>query len=154
VQGEEAILDKFSLTRFICSCVGQKIDTLFPWQAALLQSWSCQLLYKENLFVYTAVKGTLTIVREIRMWFSQTKATMACWLHRYKFSKICVDRTRKNAQVVTNLQQTCSNAVPTTCQQDVFALLAPSLLTTCYKVVEFKCSTDLLQVVNGNLVAT
>jgi hypothetical protein len=27
--------------------------------------------------------------------------------------------TRKNAQVVTNLQQTCSNAVPTTCQQDV-----------------------------------
>jgi hypothetical protein len=39
-------------------------------------------------------------------------------------------------QVVTNLQQTCSNAVPTTCQQDVFALLVPSLLTTCYKVVE------------------
>jgi hypothetical protein len=38
--------------------------------------------------------------------------------------------TRKNAQVVINLQQTCSNAVPTTCQQDVFALLAPSLLTT------------------------
>jgi hypothetical protein len=44
--------------------------------------------------------------------------------------------TRKNAQVVTNLQQTCSNAVPTTCQQDVFALLVPSLLTTCYKAVE------------------
>jgi BTB/POZ domain-containing protein 7 len=39
--------------------------------------------------------------------------------------------TRKNAQVVTNLQQTCSNAVPTTCQQDVFALLVPSLLTSC-----------------------
>jgi hypothetical protein len=41
--------------------------------------------------------------------------------------------THKNAQVVTNLQQTCSNAVPTTCQQDVFALLVPSLLlsTTC-----------------------
>jgi hypothetical protein len=34
--------------------------------------------------------------------------------------------TRKNAQVVTNLQQTCSNAVPTTYQQDVFALLVPS----------------------------
>jgi hypothetical protein len=45
--------------------------------------------------------------------------------------------TYKYAQVVTNLQQTCSNAVPTTCQQDVFALLVPSLLN----------STDLLQVV-------
>jgi hypothetical protein len=30
---------------------------------------------------------------------------------------------REKAQVVTNLQQTHSNAVPTTCQQDVFALL-------------------------------
>jgi hypothetical protein len=29
--------------------------------------------------------------------------------------------TRKYIQVVTNLQQTCSNAVSTTCQQDVFA---------------------------------
>jgi hypothetical protein len=29
---------------------------------------------------------------------------------------------------------TCSNAVPTTCQQDVFAMLVSSLLTTCYKV--------------------
>jgi hypothetical protein len=49
--------------------------------------------------------------------------------------------TRKNAQVVTLLQQTCSNAVPTTCQQDVFPLHACSqlvgkLLITCYKVVE------------------
>jgi hypothetical protein len=55
---------------------------------------------------------------------------------------------RANAQVVTNLQQTCSNAVPTTCQQDVFALLVPSLLTTCYKVVELNslftsCSKNL-----------
>jgi hypothetical protein len=55
--------------------------------------------------------------------------------------------TRKNAQVVTNLQQTCTNAVPTTCQQDVFALLVPSLSTTCYKVVELNASTSLLQVV-------
>jgi hypothetical protein len=75
---------------------------------------------------------------------------------------------RKNAQVVTNLQQTCSNAVPTTCQQDVFALLVPSLLTTCYKVVELdrlvtSCSNNMLsscnsticrQVVSDNLVAT
>jgi hypothetical protein len=43
--------------------------------------------------------------------------------------------TRKNAQVVTNLQQGCSNAVPTTCQQDVFALLVPSLLTSCQRLV-------------------
>ena len=42
----------------------------------------------------------------------------------------------KNAQVVTNLQQTCSNAVPTTCQQDVFALLVPSLLTSCQRLVD------------------
>jgi hypothetical protein len=44
--------------------------------------------------------------------------------------------TRKNAQVVTNLQQTCSNAVLTTCQQDVFALLVPSLLTSCQRLVD------------------
>ena len=31
-------------------------------------------------------------------------------------------RPGKNAQVVTSLQQTCSNVVPTACQQDVFAL--------------------------------
>jgi hypothetical protein len=42
----------------------------------------------------------------------------------------------KNAQVVTNLQQTCNNAVPTTCQQDVFALLVPSLLTSCQRLVD------------------
>jgi hypothetical protein len=42
--------------------------------------------------------------------------------------------TRKNAHVATNLQQTCSNAVPTTCQQDVFALLVPSLLTSCWQL--------------------
>jgi hypothetical protein len=44
--------------------------------------------------------------------------------------------TRKNVQVVTNLQQTCSNAVPTTCQQHVFALLVPSLLTSCQRLVD------------------
>jgi hypothetical protein len=42
----------------------------------------------------------------------------------------------KNAQVVTNLQQTCNNAVPTTCQQDVFALLVPSLLTSCQRLAD------------------
>jgi hypothetical protein len=54
--------------------------------------------------------------------------------------------TRKNAQVVTNLQQTCSNAVPTTCQQDVFTLFVPSL-TSCRLVTKLLSSTDLLQVV-------
>jgi hypothetical protein len=44
--------------------------------------------------------------------------------------------TRKNAQVVTSLQQTCSNAVPKTCQQDVFALLVPSMLTSCKRLVD------------------
>jgi hypothetical protein len=44
--------------------------------------------------------------------------------------------TRKNAQVVTNLQQTCSNAVPTTCQQVVFSLLVPSLLASCQRLVD------------------
>jgi hypothetical protein len=43
--------------------------------------------------------------------------------------------THANAQVVTNLQRTCSNVVPTTCQQDVFALLVPSLLTSCQQLV-------------------
>jgi hypothetical protein len=52
--------------------------------------------------------------------------------------------TYKNAQVVIDLQQTCSNGVSTTCQQDVFPLLAPSLLTSCYTLFN---STDLLQVV-------
>jgi hypothetical protein len=51
-----------------------------------------------------------------------------------------------------DLQQTCSNAVPTTCQQDVFALLVPSLLTSCQWLVDnlltrLLSSTDLLQVV-------
>jgi hypothetical protein len=56
--------------------------------------------------------------------------------------------TRKNAQVLTNLQQTCSNAVPTTCQQDVFALLVPSLLTSCQQLAtRLLSSTDLLQAV-------
>jgi hypothetical protein len=40
--------------------------------------------------------------------------------------------TRKNAQVVTNLQQTC--AVLTTCQQNVFALLVDKLSTTCWQL--------------------
>jgi hypothetical protein len=38
---------------------------------------------------------------------------------------------QKKRTSCNKLQQTCSNAVSTTCQQDVFALLVPSLLTSC-----------------------
>jgi hypothetical protein len=41
----------------------------------------------------------------------------------------------KMHKLYQNLQQTCSNAVPTTCQQDVFALLVPSLLISCQRLV-------------------
>jgi hypothetical protein len=40
--------------------------------------------------------------------------------------------TRDNAQVVTNLQQTCSNAVPTTCQQYACSQLVDNLLQGCW----------------------
>jgi hypothetical protein len=49
---------------------------------------------------------------------------------------VTLSDTTRNAQVVTNLQQTCNNAVPTTCQQDVFAVLVPSLLTSCQWLVD------------------
>jgi hypothetical protein len=69
---------------------------------------------------------------------------MQAKLYRFEMRKNAKTRhfpettsTRKNAQVVTNLQQTCSNAVPTTCQQDVFALLVTSLLTSCQRLVDY-----------------
>jgi hypothetical protein len=56
--------------------------------------------------------------------------------------------TRKNAQFVTNLQQTYTNAVSTTCQQDVFALLVPKLSTPCLQLAtRLLSSTDSLQLV-------
>jgi hypothetical protein len=58
---------------------------------------------------------------------------------RQEWTRLCFcgHYTRKKfAQVVTNLQQTCSNVVPTTCQQDVFALLVPSLWTSCQRLVD------------------
>ena len=39
-------------------------------------------------------------------------------------------------QVVTNLQQTCSNAVPTTCQQDVFATSHCLFPACCQRLVD------------------
>ena len=73
------------------------------------------------------------------------------------------DYTRKNAQVVTNLQQCCSNNLSIRMCLEV----VNGLLTTCYKVVELNifvtsCSNNLLsscysticqQVVSDNLVA-
>ena len=61
--------------------------------------------------------------------------------------------TRKNAQLVINLQQTCSKSVGTTCWQDVLALVVPSLLTrllqACSRLAytSLMNSTALLQVV-------
>ena len=52
----------------------------------------------------------------------------------------CEKYTLKNAQLVTNLQQTCSKSATTTCWQDVLARVVPSLLTSCYKH-----AADLLQ---------
>ena len=63
---------------------------------------------------------------------------------------IIITYTRKNAQVVRNLQQTCNDAVPTTCQQDVFALLVPSLLRqACSNLL-----TSLLQACSVNNLLT
>ena len=56
----------------------------------------------------------------------EIKAMEPEFLDKYsRFLGISLDG---NLQVVTNLQQTYSNAVPITCQQDVFV---PSLLTSC-----------------------
>ena len=59
--------------------------------------------------------------------------------------------TRKNAQVVAMLFQKLVNR----CQQDVFALLVPSLLTSCSNNLLSSCnSTICQQLVSDNLVAT
>jgi 3-methyladenine DNA glycosylase Tag len=63
------------------------------------------------------------------MLYEQTRVIRDTHVIRNTDKTLCY--TRKNAQVVTNLQQTCSNAVPTTCQQDVFALLVDKLPTAC-----------------------
>jgi hypothetical protein len=67
--------------------------------------------------------------------------------------------TRKNTQLVSNLQQTCSNAVPTTCQQDALSTACSQLvdkLSTAYfnKLLSSCNSTICQQVVSDNLVAT
>jgi hypothetical protein len=70
-----------------------------------------------------------------------------------------------HTQVVTNLQQTCSNAVPTTCHQDMFAAcsqLVDKLSTACwqrYKVVELhrrvtSCSNNCCNNCCNNLLSS
>jgi hypothetical protein len=73
---------------------------------------------------------------------SEGLARVAPTVVRLKFvsSKGIVSYTRKNAQVVANLQQACSNVVPTTSQHDMFALLVSSLSTSCQRHAD-----DLLQ---------
>jgi hypothetical protein len=104
---------------------------------------STSLQDDNNLFQTTQQRGT-------------SSANTSCW----RAVRLLRVYTLKNAQVVTSLQQTCSNVVPTTCEQDVF--------TSGYKVVELNrlvtsCSNNLLsscnsticqQVVSDNLVAT
>ena len=91
--------------------------------------------------------------------FRLTSVNTSCW----KEIAAILGYTRKNAHVVTNLQQTCSNAVPTTCNNACSQLV--DKLTTCYKVVELSrlvtsCPNELLsscncqQVVSNHLVAT
>ena len=101
------------------------------------------------------------------------------WLSKLFVTMIILYTRRKNEQLVTNLQQTCSNVVPTRlvikryvpCSHFLFPAcwqVVNGLLTTCYKVVELNrlvtsCSNNLLsscnsticrQVVSDNLVAT
>jgi hypothetical protein len=142
------------LNNLVASCQ-QAVDNLSTsWEQAVLTHPDDKLLEQH---CYMSAAGLLQLVR-----FYVCTATQFTFLNNsHAYARI-------NAQVVTNLQQTCSNAVPTTCQQDVFALLVPSLLTTCYKIVELNrlvtsCSNNLLsfcnsticqQVVSDNLVAT
>jgi hypothetical protein len=54
----------------------------------------------------------------------------------------------ENLTVLHVIQSRCSNAVPTTCQQEVFALLVPRLLASCWQLAtRLLSSTDLSQVV-------
>jgi hypothetical protein len=53
---------------YLLVCMAKKL-TIFPCQGVLLLSQSCELLDKENVFVYTAAKENLTSVQEILVWF-------------------------------------------------------------------------------------
>ena len=143
------------LVQVICKRANSKINhRIFPTEA-WLATWQQQHIFAP-IFATNIPEdklGTFALNRFPAYFSPETDLN-----HAY---------TRKNTQVVTNLQQTCSNAVPTTCQQDVFALLVPSLstswqgslLTTCYKVVELNrlvtsCSNNLLSSCNSTICHT
>ena len=74
----------------------------------------------------------------------------ACSNMIMNINSIRTDYTRKNAQVVTNLQASCNKSAIKP-SQDLFALLVPSccnkLLTSCYQLVtRLMTIADLLQV--------
>jgi hypothetical protein len=124
------------------------VSTLFCWKHA-------ELLLKGYMTIDFI--GAMVFDHENTwIWMRFTARQLASVLAQLVRAPVVIKCTRKNAQVVTNLQQTCSNAVPTACQQDVFALLVPSLLTTCYKVVELNrlvtsCSNNLLSSCNSTI---
>jgi hypothetical protein len=90
------------------------------WNQTNLTSQSIFSGRRLNCFIYAMLYG-LACITKVSTYIKYTE------IYLY---------TSKNAQVVTNLHQTCSNAVPTTCQQDTFVLLVPSLLTSCQRLVD------------------
>ena len=77
---------------------------------------------------------------------------------RIKILSKSLDTHVNNAQLVTNLQQTCSKSAATTCWQDMLALVVPSLLTrllqACSRLAtSLMDSTALLQVCSNNLLS-
>ena len=91
------------------------------------------------LFIFQVWPTRLSVLLVPRAHLPSLRALQGTWavINGDDISNIVSELyTSNNAQVVTNLQQTCNNAVPTTCQQDVFALLVPSLLKSCQRLVD------------------
>ena len=57
-------------------------------------------------------------------------------IHAYLLMSANLSYSKFGKSVFLNLQQTYTNAVPTTCQQDVLAMLVPSLLTSCQRLAD------------------
>jgi hypothetical protein len=98
------------LNNLVASCQ-QDVDNLSTsWEQAVRTHQVDKLL---EHYCYKFAAGLLQLVRF------------------YVYRTIVATHVKK---VVTNLQQTCSNNVPTTCQQGVFALLVPSLWKSCQRL--------------------
>jgi hypothetical protein len=144
--------------RSLCPCHHCQLaiveDLLQVRQIRVLESiWKYEIKLSSTINLKRWVHPRLGFIRHILGRFDLRRcregnarnATRMGRMERLQFPR--ARYTRENAQVVTNLQQTCSNAVPTTCQQDVFALLVPSLLTSWHLATSLLSSTDLSQVV-------